>query len=105
MVCLQVVWIELEGGAVGGGGLVQPSFSRERDAQTGMVRRRSGVDRDRLGDQVSGHVMASRLVGDDPEQVQAVGMAGVDRENLPIQAFRVAQPPCLMMSNASTNSS
>jgi hypothetical protein len=37
------------------------------------------VDRDRFTDQFNGQIMASNLVGNHSEQVQTIGMAGINR--------------------------
>jgi hypothetical protein len=42
--------------------------------------------------------MASDLIGNHSEQMQTVGMAGIDRQNLPVEPFGFVQAPGLMMS-------
>ena len=100
VVCLRVVRIENQGLAVGGHCLIQQPLLRKYDAQAGMVRSYAAVGLDRGTDQVKGRIMVSRLVGNDPEQVQAVCMAGIGRQNLPAAAFSFAQAPGLMMVNS-----
>ena len=41
--------------------------------------------------------MASGLVSDHPEQVQAVGVTGIDRQNLPEEPLGFVQASSLMM--------
>ncbi len=44
--------------------------------------------------------MASDLIGNHAEQVQAVGVAGIGRQNLPVQPFGLVQAPGLMVGQA-----
>ena len=88
---------ENESPAIAGGRFVQPPQFLEHDAQIGMVSGLRGVERDRPTDQVDGQIRASHLIGDHPEQVQAVSIAGVDRQNLPVKPFGFMQASCLMM--------
>ena len=50
------------------------------------------VQRDCLANQVDRQVAAAALVGDDAQKMQAVGVARINREDLPINTLRLRQP-------------
>ena len=84
---LRVGRLKGERPAVAGGRLVQPAAFAERGALVGMVRRDVRIDRDRLADHVRGEVLPAGLQGNHTQQVQGVGMAGIDRQNLLVKPF------------------
>ena len=43
--------------------------------------------------------MTANLIGDQPEEVQRVGMGGFDRQYLPVKRPGLRQPPGLMVAN------
>ncbi len=64
-----------------------------------MVERYPIVDRNGVADQIDGQIAPTRLVGDHPEEMQAVSMAGVGRKHMPVEAFGVVQASSLVILN------
>ncbi len=85
--------------AIAGDGLVQPAQRLQRITPVGVIQGDRGVDPDRLADQVNGQLGPPGLKRDDTQQVQAVGVAGVHRQDLTVQTFGVGQVPGLVMLN------
>jgi hypothetical protein len=84
------VGIETDCPPVMGLGLAQATERRQRGSNIAMVARGAIVLRERLADQVDGQLVVPARVGDDAEQVQAVGVAWIDRKDLPVQALGLA---------------
>ena len=68
----------------------------ECDPQIGMERCFRRIDRDCPADQVDGQIGASRLVRNDPEQVQRIGVAAVAGQNFAVQLLGFSQAARLM---------
>jgi hypothetical protein len=58
------------------------------------------TERDRLADQVDRCRMAASLKGDEPEEMQAVGVPCIDRQDLPAKLFGLDQPSRLMAAKS-----
>ena len=64
-----------------------------------MVGRNPGGNGDRLADHFDRKFMAPGLGGDHAKQMQGIGVAGRDRQNLPVEAFGIGQTPFPMMAD------
>jgi hypothetical protein len=84
---LRIVRLQFQGVPVAGNCRVQPAQIPQCGAQVGMIRRGSTIDRNRLADQLDRLGVASLRLGDDTEQMQAVGMTRIGRQTLPIQSL------------------
>ena len=71
------------GGLVGG---------RQVAVELGLVR----LDRQGLADEVDGRFRLADLVGDDAEQVQGIGLVGVQTQHLPVHLLGLLQVAGLM---------
>jgi hypothetical protein len=87
------VGIETDRPPVMGLCLAQATERRQRGSNIAMVTRDTIVLRERLADQVDGQLVVPARVGDDAEQVQAVGVAWIDRKDLPVEASASANRP------------
>ena len=76
-----------------GGRIAEPCLRLERKAQVLMIEGIVASEPDRLPDQLDGRVVTAGLVCQDPKQMQAVGVAGIDREDAPVEPFGLVQPP------------
>src|SRR5580658_6448726 len=65
-----------------------------------MIARAGAVNRDGAVDQVDGDVMATDLGRENAEQMQRVGVIGLQRQRLAIQRFSLREPARLMMRKA-----
>src|SRR5208337_1763003 len=50
-------------------------------------------------DQFDGGLVASIRIGNHSEQMQAIGLTGIDGQNLPINSLSLGQPPSLVASH------
>ena len=51
----------------------------------------AGIDGDRPADQIDRLGVPPGLIGDQAKQIQAVGMKGINGQNLPVQRFALGQ--------------
>jgi hypothetical protein len=54
------------------------------------------VARDRPADEVDGNRMVTAPVGDHAEKMQAIGVVGIDREDLAVESLRLVELAGLM---------
>jgi len=78
-------------------GFVQFALGLKNAAQVGMIRSLRRPDRDGVADHISRDLVAPALMFDHPEQMQAVGLLGVGRQDLQINPLGVIQPPSPVM--------
>ena len=90
------VRFEPDRSAVAGNRVIEPALRGQGVAEVGVIQRDRGFHRDRLADPLSGQTVMSALVGDHTEQMEAIGVAGLNRENLKVETFGFAQAPGLM---------
>ena len=62
-----------------------------------MELRIGAIQRNRPADQIQRPVRVAGLMRDQAEQVQAVGVIGIDRQDPPVKPFSRGKPPGLMM--------
>ena len=99
-VCLREMRLEFDSAAEAINCLRQPVQSNKYIAQIGMIFGDPGIDRNCPRDHVNGQIRLPKLVSNHPEHVSAVGMAGVDRQNLLIEARSFVQASCPMLADA-----
>ena len=90
-------WLEFQGSAVAGGCLIETSEVAKRIGQVGVVCRYARIAGDCLADRFDRQIKTAGLVGDYTEQMEAVGMAGIDCEGLTVELFGFMQAPVQMM--------
>ena len=79
------VGLEPDRGAQGRDGLIQLALLPEGIAQVAVIGRAVGRQGDGLPDQVHGNVIASHLGRDHAQEMQGIGVVGLDGENLAIE--------------------
>ena len=82
-------WIEDQRPLIAGCSLFQLAQRLISRTQVGVKRRRPPVAGNRLADQLNGYVVAAHLMSQNSQQVQAVGMMGIELQNLPVDALRL----------------
>ena len=87
----RVVGLQGDGAAEAGRGLAEPAALAAGAAEVGVVGADGRVQRDGCGDAGDGHVILAPLVGDDAEQVQAVGMGRVGGEQVLVEALGLVE--------------
>ena len=65
--------------------------------QVGVVMGSRGIDGNRPADQFERRIDVAHLAGQNSEQVQSVGVVGIDREDLTVDCFRFGQSAGLVM--------
>ena len=76
---------------------VNPAEGRKGEADVVVELGTACIQRDSSADQIDGGLVPAVLVGDSAEKMQALGVIGIAREHLPIEAFGMRQPAGLMM--------
>ncbi len=96
---LRIVRLERNRLAIRGDRLVHPPRGPIRFAEVRVIRATARIPLDRLADQLDRRVIPPGLMRDHAEKMQRVGMFGRDRQDLPIDRFRLRQTPGLMLFN------
>src|SRR5581483_706866 len=89
-----VAGIERERLVVGGERLVWSAETLERKREIEEIKRIARVARDRLADECDRDLMSARLLGDDAEEMQRVGIIGLGGERALKAPFRISQAAC-----------
>ena len=63
-----------------------------------MEIRNSTIARDGLADQVNRGLVVPGLMRDDAEEMQAIGVVGIDRKDLPVAVLGLLEPASLMQA-------
>jgi hypothetical protein len=91
VVCLGGVGLQAQELLEAGQRLLHPVQGLVGRAEVGVVDVGPGVGGERLADQGDGLLELAPLVGEDAEQVEAVGVVGGDLEDLPVELLGLAQ--------------
>ena len=94
------VGFECDGGAEGGGGGGQFSLGLECEAEIALELGDVGAEGNGAGEQVCGDVVAAMLLREDAEEMEGVGVIGIDGDDLAVEVFGLGEVSGLMMLQA-----
>ena len=94
---LHIIRVEGQGALVMRHGVVDPALGLEGITQMVVIGRIVFPELDRLTDQFDGYVRTATLMGEEPEQLQPVGMLRLDRRDHPEELSNLNRATSLMM--------
>ncbi len=94
---LRKAWLEFKHPAKCASSFIQTSQSSIRFTQIDMKGRMIRRQNDRLADHLDRKIVSACLKLDDSKQMERIRVPWLDRQDLPVDPFRLRQPPRLVM--------